>query len=372
MLVTDDLPGIARIVIVGAGMTGCSLAFLLSQLGLESVVLDARGVSGGASGRNGGILVPDTPFEAQTAARLRDFIVSHHVACDFTPGGFVQLFDESEPVVDDPEHSTRVSPEKVLHAAPNGFGAAFLHPDGATFWPAKVVRALARAAAPSAQFVEECRVEEIGAEVGGRVVLRTSKGLISSERVIVATNGWIPRLLPELAPHFRACINTVILTKTPLPPEGRWAVPTMAWGDGAAEVYGNMRPDGRLLLGGLRSDASEVWAGDDDSQQGEPRVVAALRSWAAEKFPVTAEVEWEAWTGVLGFPTDGEPILGEVPGRGGKVFVCGGFCGHGMPRCFGLATALAQRLAGRTVSDAEVAERWDVARFLKRAAPSRL
>ena len=57
--------------IVGAGMTGCALAYHLKTLRsgsgtpLKVVVLDAREVSGGASGRNGGILWPcaDEPFE---------------------------------------------------------------------------------------------------------------------------------------------------------------------------------------------------------------------------------------------------------------------------------------------------------------------
>ena len=53
---TLELPGQTHICIIGAGMTGASLAYHLSLLGKPSVVLDARYVSGGASGRNGGIL----------------------------------------------------------------------------------------------------------------------------------------------------------------------------------------------------------------------------------------------------------------------------------------------------------------------------
>ena len=49
------------------------------------------------------------------------------------------------------------------------------------------------------------------------------------------------------------------------------------------------------------------------------------------------------WTGVLGFTRDQKPLVGQVrPG----VFVAAGFCGHGMPQCFGVGKAIAQMLEG--------------------------
>ena len=82
-----QLPDRCDVAIVGAGMTGASLAYHLSNggssgsnggNGLSVVVLDARCVSGGASGRNGGILWPDSdePFELKTAAELRAFVAA--------------------------------------------------------------------------------------------------------------------------------------------------------------------------------------------------------------------------------------------------------------------------------------------------------
>jgi len=54
------------------------------------------------------------------------------------------------------------------------------------------------------------------------------------------------------------------------------------------------------------------------------------------------------WTGVLGFTSDGKPLVGPL-GAFGKphVYVAAGFCGHGMPQCFGVAKAVALMLAGR-------------------------
>ena len=47
--------------------------------------------------------------------------------------------------------------------------------------------------------------------------------------------------------------------------------------------------------------------------------------------------------------------------------MCGGFSGHGMPQCWGLAKALAQHLAGVPVEDAATLVKFNVARFFRPA-----
>src|SRR5262249_57444635 len=48
------LDGPRDVVVVGAGVTGCSAALTLARAGLRVRVHDAREIAGGASGRNGG------------------------------------------------------------------------------------------------------------------------------------------------------------------------------------------------------------------------------------------------------------------------------------------------------------------------------
>ena len=63
------LPAEASCVVVGAGMTGCAFAYWLNRLfGRKCLVIDARGVAGGATGRNGGHLWarPQSDFERET------------------------------------------------------------------------------------------------------------------------------------------------------------------------------------------------------------------------------------------------------------------------------------------------------------------
>lgn len=189
---------------------------------------------------------------------------------ELTPSSLSQALD---PVVD-------------MHAAEGAFATALKFEVGASFWPAKVVRALAKEAT-RATFVEHCvalriapahdadastdtaAAEAYGAadeeEARGGIVLHTSLGPIRCGRIVVATNAWLPRLLPELTPHFRAATNSVIASAEPLPEELRWPCAAAAWGGGLAEVYISHRRDGRLVVGGLRSEAIEPWSGDDDS-----------------------------------------------------------------------------------------------------------
>jgi hypothetical protein len=50
------LPSRVPVVVIGAGLSGAGAAYSIASRGMGVLLLDARGVSGGASGRNGGFL----------------------------------------------------------------------------------------------------------------------------------------------------------------------------------------------------------------------------------------------------------------------------------------------------------------------------
>ncbi len=134
----------------------------------------------------------------------------------------------------------------------------------------------------------------------------------------------------------------------PLPGSAAWGVGGLSVDSeaGARELYAIRRPDGRVCLGGARAleEGAAVGCADDGSLS--PVVGGYLRRFLRERFPSLGAVEVEAeWTGVLGFTRDGKPFVGPVPGRAG-VLVAAGFCGHGMPQCFGVGKAVAQLLEG--------------------------
>jgi len=101
----------AQIAVVGAGYTGLSAALHLSEAGRDVVVLEALDVGDGASGRNGGQVIPGLKFDPDTlegmygaglGARLVatvaagpdlvfELIRKHGIACDAVRSGWLQL-----------------------------------------------------------------------------------------------------------------------------------------------------------------------------------------------------------------------------------------------------------------------------------------
>ena len=408
-------PESCEVVIIGAGMTGCSTAYFLQKLfckgGEDVVVLDARGCAGGATGRNGGHLWPNptSDFENDTVSELINFIESEQVDCDLTHGGAAG-FNRRNEEVDVEYHDTPDDPETA--AAEEEWGEDFEEWDASTcaarmqtdaftsaasfpaarqLFPAKVTAALLKSA--RCTFCAPIRVLSIEEEDGGNwQQLRWSgdadgeegvspaTGVLRARRVVVATNGWAAELLPELAANLYATRNTVVMT-APLPATSRWGVGGFSVDSdiGARELYAIRRPDGRVCLGGARALEPSAAVGSSDDATTSDVVGAYLRRFLRDCFPelllargnaptadaeavradavdaeaVDAEaVDAEAalpieaeWSGVLGFTSDGKPIVGPLPGRP-NVFVAAGFCGHGMPQCFGVGKGIALMLNG--------------------------
>lgn len=400
-------PATCDIAIVGAGMTGCALAYWLQRLREEEheqqqhplsiVLLDARGCAGGATGRNGGHLWanPASKFEADTTRELLEFIETHDVDCDLTIDGAAALARaQSETGVsyfdapDDPENagqeeewdqdasSTWDSAERCQAGLQSeAFCHATLYPKAAQFYPAKVTAALLRAAGPSVQYCAPVRVlaieqEEAAADdaatntaaaadaadaaaaAAATTLVRWARGdgqqaegVLRARRVAVCTNGWASELLPELSSCLYPTRNCVLMTQ-PLPAVHDWKIG--AWSVdsdvGARELYAIRRPDGRICLGGARALEEGAAVGSSDDASLSPTVGAYLRRFLRERFPSLGPIEVEAeWSGVLGFTKDGQPMVGRLPSRDG-VYVAAGFNGHGMPQCFGAGKALASML----------------------------
>ena len=167
------LPSRVDLVIVGAGMTGCALAYHLQELSKRQgtpcgggpcaprvLVCDARCVSGGASGRNGGILWPsaEEPFELRTAQKLRAFddLLGGGGGVHWVDGAGLSLVEgrasggegesgggEGEEEEEEEEECLlegleATDPCAVFGARPGAFEAGYLDRRVSSFWPAKV------------------------------------------------------------------------------------------------------------------------------------------------------------------------------------------------------------------------------------------
>ncbi len=353
-------PSVADIVVIGAGMTGVSVAYWLKTLyGRECILLDARGVAGGATGRNGGHLWPrpGSDFEADVTRELLNFISEQNVACDLSTelgSAAVECSIEAEfgQVADDPEDEA----EKLQNWEGEGvidwgddecrkalntdaFHSALFYPKAMQFNPAKVTQKLLEVSGASACC--PVFVRELKHDAEGRVLVRTDQGDVSAAVVVVATNAWSSELLPELTPFLIPTRNHVMMT-APLPGAHSCKVGGFCSGDASKEIYCILRSDGRACIGGARALEGGALGSTDDTSLSDV-CSSALKRFLKEKFPALGfsdQLVESEWTGVLGLSKDGCPLCGPLPQRP-NVYIAAGFSGHGMPQCFGVGKGVA-------------------------------
>jgi gamma-glutamylputrescine oxidase len=343
------LDGRADVAVVGAGVTGCSAALQLAEGGLRVRVHDARGIAEGASGRNGGFalgggaarydVARETYGAEQAAAYWRwtedalDRMVelggdslrrtgSYRLAGDEEEREGIQL--EYEALREDGFDAEWL--EDVPGGAAGLFHGALAHPHDAAIQPARFVRQLARLAATAgAEFREHDLVEDLEA--------------LDADRVLVATDGYGHGLVPELADLIWPTRGQVIASE---PLDGvLYDRPHYAR---QGFDYWQQLPDGRILLGGFR----DVSILDEltDVEETTPAIQASLESFLHELAGRAVAVT-HRWAGIFGLTQDMLPLVGPVPGRDGRVWVAGGYSGHGNVLGFACGALVADAILGR-------------------------
>jgi gamma-glutamylputrescine oxidase len=372
-----NLPSQTSVVIIGGGIAGVSTAYWLSRSGIDITLLEQRGICGGATGRNGGHLNPRMTsdfgaalkqygpetalkilnFAHQNTEALKTFVAEHDVSCDLSFPGLVWLAlspDELTRVLESASALTQYGlageywdTEKcaeLMHS--ESFLGGIFYADAGQLWPAKLVIQMATVAvSQGANLQTQTKAFQVDRQKNYFTV-KTNRGQIKADHVVYATNAWASELLPCLEDLIVPARGQVLVT-TPTSP---------LWNFGFSTNFGyeycQQRPDGRIVLGGMRwlSQTSEIGIIDDTAIN--PVVSSGLRGFLPQHFPTlqTLKVEQE-WTGILGFSKDNNPLIGALPHRIGE-YIIAGFSGHGMAMAF---------LAGRTVAEmimGRVAQPW--------------
>jgi glycine/D-amino acid oxidase-like deaminating enzyme len=362
----------AETVVVGGGVAGAFLALHLAEAGSSVVVLEGGRVGHGATGRSAGFLLaegaetsarvarergPEAAVALRTLGLLTRDVVAR-VAQDEDVGlrfaGSLRLSEDEDERRDLLETARLVGPPlRVLEAGAlppayrgRGFSAGLVDPSDGEVDPLRLVRAVFRRARAEGARVFEgspvLRIEET--RTGVRV--HAEGGVADGERAVVATNAWIPRLLPR-GPAVRP-VRAQMLAAT-ADPSPAWDAPVYA--RGGADYWRRLR-DGTLLVGGMRRFGGAAEETYDDRP--DARVQGRLDRLLDALLDPGARVRVLArWAGTMGFSPDGAPSAGLAPGAS-RTFVVGGFTGHGMGWGPGLAALLAERLLGRGEGPPEV------------------
>jgi glycine/D-amino acid oxidase-like deaminating enzyme len=349
-----------EVAVVGAGYAGLSTAIELRRRGVGVTVLEREYAGFGASGRNAGHLTPtigkDLPSllrgfgreRGGALVRLADGAVEHvesliaelGIDCAYRPVGNVvagihpgqqrRLERAAAAGIALGADLQPLRPEQLrTRGLPAAFTCGYLERRGGVLDPARYVRGLlAGARGAGAEVYEGSPVLEIASDRDGGMLLRTPRGELRAERVVIATNAYSRQLgTPARGP---VAVGVSLLATEPLPPEVR---ARMRW-DGEEGIYTaheileshRLTADGRIVSGSryLRYGNRGRPLPDHD-----PAVFALTEAMLRRRFPEIGDLPIARfWSGPIGFNLNFLPWVGRSEDR--RVSWAIGFAGHGI------------------------------------------
>jgi sarcosine oxidase subunit beta len=329
------------VIVVGAGVNGCSIAWRLAEAGRRVLLLERRGICAGASGRNAGNTGAGSAMHAASRAGAAVYALTtanfalmqqlpEEFGVDFALRitGALDIITTEEQLVQfeaataaeqaagiDVELLDGVATRDIAPGLSPGVMGATYTRDRGHLWPFALVTGMADAATRAGAAIQVgARVQRL-ARSGDRVTGVVVDGeTIAAEDVVLATNAWTPELLPELPAGAIVPARGQILVTQPLPP----LIPC-PFGTNFDKEYGRQTPSGQVLCGGFRRLDVDEGLGTYREEVTLP-VLAGIAGCLTDLFPALrgrARVV-RAWAGIRGYTADGLPLIGRnvpAPGR---------------------------------------------------------
>ncbi|SEG87068.1 NAD(P)/FAD-dependent oxidoreductase [Marinobacterium lutimaris] len=268
------------VVIIGAGFTGLTAALKLAEGGAKAIVLDSVEPGFGASGRNGGQVIPglkydpdqvdqmfgeaSTDFIGRAADTVFELIDKYRIDCSPVRQGWIQ------PTIKQAHLPTLK--RRLLQWQNRGCNAEWLDADrmqkltgspcfvggwidyrAGSLHPLNFVQGLARAATDAGVTISSQSEATSLQRNGDNWIVKTAAGAeIIASQAVIATNGYSGSLLPKL----RATIvpaNSFQIASEPLSESQlNEILPTRAVVSDTRRLanYFRISPDNRLMLGG--------------------------------------------------------------------------------------------------------------------------
>lgn len=327
--------------IVGAGVIGLATALALRRLGSSVTIVDAATAGAGASWAGGGILSPLLPWEYPApvveltlhgAAMYEPWTEELHAECgigsEYFRSGMRVMKPFDAPLATAWATATKVRIE--LDVCSSDAGAQLYLPDVAQVRNPRLLAALvASARARGVQVIEHTPVQSLVCEKGVIRGVRSEKGDIPAEAVVIAAGAWTPTLVPTCELSLKPIRGQMLLFgPTPPIPE------TILYCNG---VYVIPRRDGHVLVGSTREDVGfdcgiTTAARDELSK-------AAFALWP----PLRQAPLLRQWAGLRPMRADNRPIIDRHP-RYKNLFINAGHGRYGITMAPASAELLLQRM----------------------------
>jgi len=355
----------ADVVVIGGGYTGLHAALNAAERGFSVVLLEAGRIGWGASGRNGGQLIPGwrksaaeliarygaerakTLFALALDARTLtlDAIAKHNIACDLTVAGHLTVAAKpSDPAWMQKEAETLAAAMEYPHARVLCRAEAFekvatpqlhgglLDECGGHLHPLNYALGLADAArAAGVALHEQSRVTALSAEAG--IVARTGRGAVRAKYGVLACDALLENLEPRIASRIMPVANYLVATE-PLENACALIAGDLAVSDSRFVVnYFRIAADNRLIFGG----------GERYSPAPPADIAAFGRKHMLRVFPQLAHARIDhAWGGLVSITMSRMPHIG----RHGDLFFAHGYSGQGLLIAALAGKVLAEAMAG--------------------------
>lgn len=347
----DDL--YADVCVIGGGFTGVNTAIELAQRGRSVILLEARRIGWGASGRNGGQLIRGIGHDVSGFARyvgeegvrylqraaidsvtlVGERIREHRIDCDLR-WGFCELantaaqFDglQAEQAslagMAYPHETRLVAPPDMAQVVGGGtyagglvdMGSGHLHPLNLLLGEAAVAQSLGVRIFENSPALELIH--------GGTVQVRCASGSVRAGSLVLACNAHLEDLEPRLSGQVLPAGSYVIATE-PLSVEvANQLIPqNLALCDQKVGLdYYRLSADRRLLFGGACH-----YSGRDPQD-----IAAYMRPKMLKVFAQLADTAIEyQWGGKIGITANRFPQVGRLRQQP-NVFYAQGYSGHGL------------------------------------------
>lgn len=316
--------------VIGLGGSGLTAIGELLSRGEDVIGVDAHDVGAGAAGRNGGFLLAgayDFYHDAvrlhgqQQARSIYDATLTEIGRIAAATPDCVRFVGSRRLAANDTEVADCREQMRVMRAdgldvewyeGADGIGLTL--PSDAACNPLVRCRTLALdAVAKGARLFSRSAVAGVQK---GRV--QTLRGVIHCQRIIVAIDGKLEQLLPELVGRVRTARLQMLATA---PTEERIVPCPMYYREGFE--YWQQAPDGSIALGGFRDRAGDgEWT--FETTPADP-VQSMLEHFMRETLGVHAAIT-HRWAASAGYSNSGLPVVEQT--REG-VWVIGGYSGTG-------------------------------------------
>ena len=331
----------ADVVIVGAGVIGCSLAFYLSRAGRRVLVLDRGAIGQGSTAACAGGVRAQFSTEVnirigmQAKRVLAQFEHEVSTSADFRPVGYLFLLttdEERRQFSEDARLQRRLGVDDVVELTPNAAGAMvpglrWSDLSGATFCPSdglagpnEVTFGYAAAARRLGAVILEDTPLQGFARQGGRIAgVETAAEEIVAEEVVICAGPWAP------------VVGRMAGVTLPITPSRRHIFITERF-DGISRRHPMtidfhtsfyFHPEGDGLLFGMgNAEQSEV-----EETAVDWSVLERIVPLAANRWPPLLEARVRnGWAGLYENTPDSQPLVGPLISG---LWVAAGFSGHG-------------------------------------------